>query len=360
VTFTGTPGTLIGVGFEVTTPQIDPDIDPVSVITTAAGTIAAGGSVDIAVQASLPGAEGNVAMGTLTVPNPQDGLDSTTNANALSGGADVEDDEAYRNRLLLEFSSVEGAGTLSDYQRWLLARPSIGFVSVEPIWAGVGTVRCVVMDPGNNPLSAAALAAEQTYIDPPVATTTLTSTALNAATITVGSTASFTTTGGFYVLGQRINYTGKTATTFTGCSQVLVDNKGNVLSPAPATTGAAGSPITQGGQGRGRAPIGADVLLVTGTLVNIVVAAAVNHRTGYTLDGTSGTQPTRANITAALTAYINELPPGEDVILNHVRAAFFNVDGVYDVTGLTLNGIATDKVLAPLEVAVLLIPVTLS
>ncbi len=49
--------------------------------------------------------------------------------------------------------------------------------------------------------------------------------AQNAGTINVGATAAFPAVGIFYMLGAHVSYTGKTATTFTGCSN------------SPATTG---------------------------------------------------------------------------------------------------------------------------
>src|SRR4051794_18450053 len=222
VTFTGTAGTVIAIGFEVATEQVDPEQDPVAVVTTASGTIPAGGSIDLAVQAVEASAAGNVAMATLTVPQtPLDGLASTSNPDALSGGADVEHDEAYRVRLMLEFAAIQGAGTIADYTRWLLARPGVGFVTVEPIWAGPGTARCIIMDTANNPLSAAAVWDAQVDIDPPGAQTTLSGSgavSVTTATITVASTTNFAGAGAFYVGAQRITYTAKTATTFTGCA----------------------------------------------------------------------------------------------------------------------------------------------
>lgn len=349
VTFTGASGTIIAIGYEVATAQVDPEQTPVSVLTTSAGTIPVGGTIDLPVQAVDAGEAGNVAMSTLTVPQtPLDGLASTSNGDALSGGADVESDEAYRARLMLEFASVQGSGTVADYTRWLLARPGVGFVTVEPIWAGPGSVRCIIMDANNNPLSAAAVWSAQTDIDPPAAQTTLGgSGSINVATspITVISTTNFAGAGNFYVGGQRIAYTGKTGTTFTGCT-------GGV------GTVPAGSTVFQGGRGLGRAPIGAEVLIATGTITAVTVVGTVVPRSGYTLDGTSGTQALRSSIEQAVGEYIDNLPPGEDVILNHVESRFFEVEGVFNVTGVTLNGSAADLVIASLAVAELVRPMS--
>ncbi len=52
-------------------------------------------------------------------------------------------------------------------------------------------------------------------------TTNTANVAIGAATITVGSTASFPPSGRIRIEGDYVNHTGKTATTFTGCTGVL-------------------------------------------------------------------------------------------------------------------------------------------
>jgi uncharacterized phage protein gp47/JayE len=99
------------------------------------------------------------------------------------------------------------------------------------------------------------------------------------------------------------------------------------------------------GQGHGQAPIGAQVTVKTSTVVSVTVSASVNHETGYSLDGTNGTTPTRAAIEAALGNYINSLQPGDTIVYQHVQAAFF-VPGVHSISGLLLNGATADVPLA--------------
>jgi uncharacterized phage protein gp47/JayE len=93
------------------------------------------------------------------------------------------------------------------------------------------------------------------------------------------------------------------------------------------------------GAGKGRAPIGHAVTVQTPTVVNINVVATVAFKDGYSLDGTgSGPVALRARITQAVQDYLTSLEPGEDVIYNHVLASFFQVEGVLNVSGLTVNG----------------------
>jgi uncharacterized phage protein gp47/JayE len=351
-TFTGDPGTLIGTGVRVSTMQTDPDADPVSVRTTASGTIPAGGSIDLSVVAEEEGTEGNVAPNTLTeLGTPVEGVNAVTNANPLSSGEEVESDESYRVRLLLKFVTAEGASSPTDLQKMALAYPGIGFATVEPNWIGPGYGRIVVMDPANNPVGPGVVDGFQQQIDPPTASTTLSANTTfppAGGTVAVVSTTGFAATGPnmrFYAAGHAFAYTAKTATSFTGVT---------ILDPGGFTgTLNAGTEVIQSGQGGGGGDVamGAEIIVATGTLANIDVAATIVFRSGYSLDGGNGTVATRDAIMAALAAYIENLPPGEDVILNHVESAFFTVEGVYDVSGVTLNGGAANVPLTTLQVA---------
>lgn len=112
---------------------------------------------------------GNVAALLVSeLLSPVVGVAAVTNPLATSGGADVETDEAYRTRLLIELGAPQGGGTIADYERWALSYPEVGFVTVLPLWAGAGTVKVVVTDPDNNPVSAAVLTKIQTDLDPVV------------------------------------------------------------------------------------------------------------------------------------------------------------------------------------------------
>lgn len=282
VTFTAPIGTDIATGTEVAAVTSDPDADPIEFRTIAAGTVT-GTNITLAVEAVEPGTPSNVLTGAVTLlVSPVDDVTAVTNAAPINGGADVEADEAYRDRLLLELSSTTGGGTIADYQRWSLAYPGVGRVTVEPVWAGPTTVRVIITDIANHPVSPTVVSGLQGFLDP--------------------------------------------------------------------------VPL----HGEGQAPIGHDVTVATPANVNVIVAAVVNFKPGYSLDGAGGTIATRAQITAALADYFALLGPGEDVIRNHAMAQFFRVEGVFNLSSLTLNGAAADIPIAALEVAQLVIPATLS
>jgi uncharacterized phage protein gp47/JayE len=85
------------------------------------------------------------------------------------------------------------------------------------------------------------------------------------------------------------------------------------------------------------APVGADVTVATVTDETIAVAAALVLLPGYTLDGTGGTVAIRAALDAAEGDYFDSLSAGGDVQHNRAIAALLGVEGVYDVTNLTLD-----------------------
>lgn len=121
----------------------------------------------IAVAAVTPGRAGNVAAGAIElVLNPPQGVAAVANAEPLSGGADVESDELYRKRILKRKTQPRGGGNITDYEAWCLDYPPVGYVTVEPVWDGPGTVRVTVTDQDNNPVSATVVDGLQDELDP--------------------------------------------------------------------------------------------------------------------------------------------------------------------------------------------------
>jgi uncharacterized phage protein gp47/JayE len=167
VSFTGDAGTLISTGTQVTSVQTDPDVDPVSFVVLLGGAIPTEGVVDLAIEATDPGPAGNVPAGAIAIAlSPVAGVTALVNEEATSGGAAPESDADFRDRILLEYASPPGAGNISDYQRWALAYAPVGRVTVQPVWSGPGTVRVIIMDQANNPVSSVVVAGLQNQLDP--------------------------------------------------------------------------------------------------------------------------------------------------------------------------------------------------
>jgi uncharacterized phage protein gp47/JayE len=270
--FTGTPGSEIAAGQQVTTVTATDDEDPVAFQVTAGGIIDGTGSIDLDATAVAAGSAGNVPAGTLTRPALEiDGVSAVTNPAAMTGGADVESDELLSARVSDALAGDVGAGTQADYRRWGLAWPGVGHVTVRPVARGPGTVDVFITDLNNDPMPAGAVDGLQAQLDP----------------------------------------------------------------------------VT--GEGLGLAPIGHDVLVQTPAAFAVAIAATVAFDDGYTLDGTAGTHALRATIEAAIGRYVNGLDVGADVVRNKVIAAIVDVQGVADVTALTLNGAGAGDLAVPAD-----------
>jgi uncharacterized phage protein gp47/JayE len=163
----GTAATDVATGTEVSTVQVSEDEPEIAFQTIEGGTIpAGGGTLDLDVQAIEAGAQGNVAVNTVTVLASPIAAVTITNPAAISGGADVETDEQLSRRVVARLASTGGQGNVADYENWCLAYPGVGFVTVQANWNGPGTVRCLITDVDNRPMGAPAIAGLQAQLDP--------------------------------------------------------------------------------------------------------------------------------------------------------------------------------------------------
>lgn len=96
------------------------------------------------------------------------------------------------------------------------------------------------------------------------------------------------------------------------------------------------------GLGHGTAPIGHTVTVKTTTPVNVTINGVLTMETGYSLDGLSGTTPTRAVITQAVTDYLASVDPGSTITYQQLMAVILGAPGVIEMSGFTLNGGTSD------------------
>lgn len=160
ITFSGTPGSAIGVGVEAKT------ADGLAFVTTASGSVGGGGTVSLAAQAVLPGAAGNVAASTaLTLASPPAGVASAATVVSMTGGVDTEADIALLARLLGVLRNPPAGGNAYDYRRWALEVAGVESAFVYPLRRGIGTVDVVVVAAGSALPSAQLVGDVQDYID---------------------------------------------------------------------------------------------------------------------------------------------------------------------------------------------------
>lgn len=152
VTYPGVPGTALPSGTLLARG------DGYSYQTTADGTVGLGGTVTVAATAVLPpidpinnpagdGAAGNMAAGTVIIlASPVAGIQSNgVAASAFTGGADVEQDDSLRARMLQAYQNVPAGGNEGDYITWSLAVPGVTRAWCAPNGFGTGTVVVYVM-----------------------------------------------------------------------------------------------------------------------------------------------------------------------------------------------------------------------
>lgn len=135
VRLTGTDGTVVPQGTSLRR------ADGVLYSTTAEGTISAG-QLLVAAQSTTLGQAGNAGIGTaLSLASPVAGVSSAATAySAMAGGADIEDDAAYRARILARIRKPPAGGSTDDYLAWMLAVPGVTRAWVYPGEQGAGSV----------------------------------------------------------------------------------------------------------------------------------------------------------------------------------------------------------------------------
>lgn len=134
VTFTVQAGAVIPSG------TILQALDGVQYQTTTDAIVAAptANAPVIAVDAA---AAGNRAAGqSLSLASPIVGVQSTATAGLLSGGSDIESDDALRARLLSRIETPPHGGASADYTTWALEVSGVTRAWVYPQELGIGTV----------------------------------------------------------------------------------------------------------------------------------------------------------------------------------------------------------------------------
>lgn len=101
------------------------------------------------IAAAVAGAAGNAEEGMeLTLVSPVAGIMSTAVAGELTGGADAEEDESLRERLLQRQKNPPKAGTKADYVAWALAVAGVTRAWCFPQEMGQGHVTVRFMTDG--------------------------------------------------------------------------------------------------------------------------------------------------------------------------------------------------------------------
>ena len=164
VTFSAQAGAVVPAG------TLLQALDGVQFETTADATVTPP-TASAPIAAVVAAAAGNRAAGqALALVSPIVGVQPTATAGALSGGADVELDDALRARLLARIQQPPHGGAANDYITWALEVAGVTrvWVSSQELGAGTVTVRFVRDNDGTGAAiipDGAEVGAVQAYID---------------------------------------------------------------------------------------------------------------------------------------------------------------------------------------------------
>lgn len=113
------------------------------------------GAADIPITAVEPGTGSNVMAGAIALAqNPIEGITYIGNADKITDGADIEDDETYRERILEVYrTELMFVGNPADYVRWAKEVSGVGAAVCISEWDGPGTVKLVITDTSGEPAS---------------------------------------------------------------------------------------------------------------------------------------------------------------------------------------------------------------
>lgn len=97
------------------------------------------------------------------------------------------------------------------------------------------------------------------------------------------------------------------------------------------------------GKGEGTAPVGAQVDVETSTPLAVTITlSTITYEDGYSADGAGNTVAVQPGITAAINNYLLTCPPGGEVVVAHAAGIISTWPGVHDVTGVEVNGSASN------------------
>ncbi|MCQ5469675.1 baseplate J/gp47 family protein [Pantoea brenneri] len=143
--------------------------DDLTSFTTTAKATSAGGVLRVPVACDTAGKAGNTDDGlTMRLVSPITGLASAGEADSIQGGADIEDIEVWRARVIERWYWTPQGGADGDYEVWAKEVPGVTRAWTYRHWSGRGTVGVMIASSDlTNPIpDAATVAAVQAYIEP--------------------------------------------------------------------------------------------------------------------------------------------------------------------------------------------------
>ena len=157
VTFVGTAGTLIPAGTGVTT------VSGLKFYSTEPVELQEEGA-SVTVEAEAVGYAYNVPEGTITSVLTRTDI-AVASATVATGGSNPETDKQLLARLYDHWRRPATSGNVNQYREWAMECDGVGGCLVEPLWAGNGTVRVLLVDQSHRPCSSYVCAQVKAHIE---------------------------------------------------------------------------------------------------------------------------------------------------------------------------------------------------
>ena len=258
-------------------------------------------------EADTPGTGANfIEAGSKATPIQNMPAPSTSNfGNLIEPGADTENDENYRRRIMEKIAGPAENGNRQHYKTWAESIAGVGRARIIPLFAGPNTVMGVIIDTEGMPASQTVIDRVQEFIDP----------VANGLMVILAP-------------GGEVEY-----------------------APAIAPEG---DTVTVGsGVGDGHANIGAHFAAVAPSIVTIDIA--------FSAELAQGANKTAiiADVKTAIGNYMRDLnlnnPERTSLVVrvSVISAILHNHDGLIDYANLTLNGGGGNIALTDRQIAVL-------
>lgn len=270
------------------------------------------------VQCETEGVVGNQYLGDMIPMEYIDGLQTASLTSVLIPGEDEEDTEVFRQRYFDSFNEQSFGGNHADYMAKVKGIEGVGSCKVKRVWNG--DIRPAEMIP-----SAAVQAWFKTFID----TAGLNQEVKNWLTVVFNAALlkKLTVGGTVHVVITDSDDYGEASSTLVQYVQQTLDPEENA------------------GEGYGLAPIGHVVSVASASPVSIEVKTTVTFEEGHNWSNT------KTSIEEAVDAYFLELRKNWSessqtiVRVSQIENRILGVDGVVDVTGTKLNGMASNMTL---------------
>lgn len=121
----------------------------------------------VKIEAVEGGRAGNVGSGAVDMmPMTIQGIGSIINDNPISGGYDDETDDDYRNRYYEDCQHPPNGRNKWQFISWAKSVDGVGDAKCIPVWAGINTVKVIIIGNDHLPADDSLVAKVQDYIDP--------------------------------------------------------------------------------------------------------------------------------------------------------------------------------------------------